>query len=98
PPPCASFFLSRASAVSSPVYPQAPRTGSPPNPPRGGGGGGRSPPRPPRLAPPLSPPSPKSPPPRRSFLVTWAVAKRRLGPTSSAMISTTLRRLPSRSS
>src|SRR5436190_12677739 len=62
-----------------------------------GAGWGLSPPRPPPRPPP-PPLSPKSPPPRRSFFVIWAVAKRRLGPTSSAMISTTLRRLPSRSS
>ena len=57
--------------------------------------GARAPPPPP---PPPAPPPPKSPPPRRSFFVIWAVANRRLGPTSSATISTTLRRLPSRSS
>src|SRR5829696_108323 len=55
-------------------------------PPVVGAGWGLSPPRPPPRPPPppVSPPPPKSPPPRRSFLVTWAVAKRRLGPTSSA--------------
>src|SRR5207237_8617862 len=52
---------------------------------------------PPLLPPPLfppPPPPPKSPPPRRSLRLTCAVAQRRLGPTSSATISTTLRFSP----
>src|SRR3981189_3099595 len=95
------FFLSLALSVhlASSVF-VAP-IGSPPRsaPPVGAGWELSPPPPPPRPPPPpLSPPPPKSPPPRRSIFVTRAVAKRRLGPTSSAMISTTFRQLPSRSS
>src|SRR5215204_635644 len=95
------FFLSLAISgqLTSSVFGAQNGSSSRSAPPVGAGWG-LSPPRPPPRPPPppLSPPPPKSPPPRRSFLVTWAVANRRLGPTSSAMISTTLRRLPSRSS
>src|SRR6266540_151226 len=84
-------------SVSGAQNGSSPRSSPPPEPPVVAGWG-LSPPPPPPRPPPESPPPPKSPPPRRSFFVTWAVANRRLGPTSSAMISTTLRRLPSRSS
>src|SRR3954453_24016960 len=54
----------------------------PPPPPLGAGEGARPPPPPP----PAPPPAPS--PPRRSFLLTVAVAQRRLGAISSATIST----------
>src|SRR6185369_14773368 len=61
-------------------------------PPVLGAGEGARPPPPP--APPPPPPPPPPSPPRRSFLLTVAVAHRRLGAISSATISTTERFSP----